>query len=632
MCGIVGFYDRSGTAKFNDLDKMVKTLQHRGPDDCGHTFIKSDHFYVGLGHRRLSVLDLSINGKQPMSYDHLEITYNGEVYNYRELRSELINLGYKFLSDSDTEVILKAFHAWGIDSVERLNGMFSFVIFDKKVSKFYLVRDRAGVKPLYYYYKEGVFLFSSELRAFHANASFKKVLSNKGLSLYFQFGYVPEPYSIFENTFKVRAGHYLEFNLLTNELNEQQYWNLLDFYEKPKLEISLHAAQKKVEELIISSCKYRTISDIPVGIFLSGGYDSSLVSSVLSNNNSPLKTFTIGFEDDALDESVDARLIANHLNLKNKSSHMTSADLVMLTKAMGNVFDEPFGDGSSIPTMHLSDFAKKQVGVALSADGGDEIFAGYSKYKTLLTIYNTFNFIPFSMRSLISRCLKKINPSKIPILNKKYNFYTRYTKVIEILGAANLSQALKSITTINTNHEVRSLIGSKFLDAKTNFDISTEKIENQLDKILFTDYKTYLTDNILVKVDRATMSSSLEGRNPLLDYRIIEYVSQLPQNYKLTKNNTKIILKEIVHSKIPKYLMDRPKKGFGVPMKDWLSEDLRSIVLDYLNEDRLKNAGILNCEEVLRIRDSFFKDKWVNPHKLWLILIFQIWYEEWFQK
>ena len=629
MCGITGFCDFNKQSDELILENMTAALHHRGPDDEGHRVIKSQLATVGLGHKRLSVLDLSINGRQPMSYKGLEIVYNGEIYNYKEIKSELIEAGYSFVSDTDTEVLLKAFHKWGLNSIKKLNGMYAFSVYDKNYNKLYLVRDRVGVKPLYFYRKEGLILFSSELKSFHQHPRFKKKICNPGLILYFKYSYIPEPYSIFEDTFKVKAGHYIEVDLAKNDIKECQYWNVKDFYTMPKLDISLEDAEQMVENLLISACEYRTISDIPVGIFLSGGYDSSLVAAILKDNKNSLETFTVGFDDSELNESQYAKTVSEFCKIPNNNKIVSRSDLIETTKTMCEVFDEPFGDGSALPTIILSQFAKTKVGVALSADGGDEVFAGYKKYETVMSLHSKFSRIPKYLRFLCTFILNSVNPKFIPFFNRTYNFSTRYTKIVNILASKNTSEALNAISVYNSDKEVKALIREKFVDTKTNFDIPTDDISDDLDKMLFTDYKTYLPDDILVKVDRATMNASLEGRDPLLDHRIIELMARLPSKYKLKNGKTKIVLKKIVHSHIPKKLMDRPKMGFGVPMQSWLKADLKPLLLHYLDDNRLIRENILDYRVVSRLRDSYLKNKNENAHKLWLILVFEMWYERW---
>ena len=298
MCGISGFCDFKKKSSENILKNMTDALIHRGPDSSGYSFFEYETYQVGLGHRRLSILDLSTQGHQPMKYKNLEIVYNGEIYNFKEIRKELEDSNYIFGSNTDTEVILKAYDKWGLKMVDRFIGMFAIVIYDKTTSTLLCIRDRAGVKPLYYYFKDGLFLFASELKSFYKHKEFQKQISKEGLSLFFQYGYILEPYSIFEDTYKLKAGHYLKLDLKTSVININKYWDVIDFYNKPKLDISFEEAKQETEQLLKSACEYRMVSDVPVGIFLSGGYDSSVVTSILQNQRSEkLNTFTIGFKE-----------------------------------------------------------------------------------------------------------------------------------------------------------------------------------------------------------------------------------------------------------------------------------------------------------------------------------------------
>ena len=385
MCGITGFIDYTTDTSEDTLSKMNTELTHRGPDDHGKSYFLHDHFSVGLAHRRLSILDLSNKGKQPMQFESLVIVYNGEIYNFREIRSELISHNYTFVSDCDTEVILKAFHRWGIDCVKKFNGMFSFSLLDKKTNKLFIVRDRCGVKPCFYYKKNNLILFSSELKSFHKHPRFEKRINTNSLGLYLQYGYVPEPFTIFENTFKVKAGTYLQIDLLRNHITEEQYWNVSSFYEKPRLNIDSLEASEELENLMQSSFDYRMVSDVPVGVFLSGGYDSSLVTALLQKESTKkLNTFTIGFNETNYNEANFANAVSKHLGTNHNEYYCSQQDVLNMLPGLCEIYDEPFADSSSIPTILVSKLAKESVSVSLSADGGDEIFGGYSKYTQCL--------------------------------------------------------------------------------------------------------------------------------------------------------------------------------------------------------------------------------------------------------
>jgi asparagine synthase (glutamine-hydrolysing) len=609
---------------------MTDVLYHRGPDDSGYFYEENGYVQIALGHRRLSILDLSTHGHQPMSFEHLDIVFNGEVYNFKEIKKELLELGYGFYSDSDTEVILKSYHQWGIKAVDRFNGMFAITIYDKKSNKLIFIRDRAGVKPFYYYKKDSLILFSSELKSFHKHPNFQKEINKNSLSLYLQFGYIPEPHSIFKNCYKLKAGHYIEIDLKSQKFEEKKYWDVVDFYNKPKLDISQDEAIEKTEDLLKSSFEYRMVSDVPVGVFLSGGYDSSVVTAILQNQRSEkLNTFTIGFKEKGFDEAPYAKQVAKYLGTNHTEYYCTQKDALEIIPKLCEMYDEPFGDSSAIPTTLVSQLARKYVTVSLSADGGDEIFAGYSKYTTTMQYFNKFNSVPNSIKSIVSFGMDNINPKHIPILNKTYNFATRYEKINAILKAKNSVEAMKYTSEYFTKKERDKLLKVGFDDLKTNFDINVANTNDEINQMLAIDYKTYMVDDILTKVDRATMSVSLEGREPLLDYRLIEFVSQLPSNLKYKNGDKKWLLKQITHKYLPKKMMDRPKQGFGVPLTEWFRDELKEYFMVYLDEKRIEKEGLFDSKEIVKLRDSYLLGNKENVQKLWFLLMFEMWYEKW---
>lgn len=630
MCGIAGFCDFAKKSSNDILKNMIDILHHRGPDDSGYFWDENEYSQIALGHRRLSILDLSAHGHQPMSFEHLDIVFNGEVYNFKEIKKELLELGYDFYSDSDTEVILKSYHQWGLKAVDKFNGMFAITIYDKKANKLIFIRDRAGVKPFYYYKKDSLILFSSELKSFHKHPNFQKEINRNSLALYLQFGYIPEPHSIFKNSYKLKAGHYIEIDLKSQNFEEIKYWDVVDFYNKPKLDISQDEAIEKTEELLKSSFEYRMVSDVPVGVFLSGGYDSSLVTAILQNQRSEkLNTFTIGFKEKGFDEAPYAKEVAKCLGTNHTEYYCTQKDALEIIPRLCEQYDEPFGDSSAIPTTLVSQLARKYVTVSLSADGGDEIFAGYSKYTTTIQYFNKFNSVPNSIKSLISFGMDNINPKHIPILNKTYNFSTRYEKINAILKAKNSIEAMKYTSEYFTKKERDKLLKVHFDDLSTNFDIQIADTNDEINQMLAIDYKTYMVDDILTKVDRATMSVSLEGREPLLDYRLIEFVSQLPSNLKYKNGDKKWLLKQITHKYLPKEMMDRPKQGFGVPLTEWFRDELKEYFMIYLDEKRIEKERLFNSKEIVKLRDSYLSGNKENVQKLWFLLIFEMWYEKW---
>jgi len=630
MCGIAGFIDFNKKLDDTSLASMTDVLHHRGPDDSGYSFYGEQQATIGLGHRRLSILDLSSHGHQPMAYKNLEIIFNGEVYNFREIRQELELLKYSFDSDSDTEVILKAYHQWGIDAVYKFNGMFSIAIFDKGANKVLLIRDRAGVKPLYYYNENGNILFASELKSFHEVECFKKRIHQDALALYLQYGYVLQPYTIFENTYKLNSGCFLEIDLTTQNVVESTYWDAIDYYNKPKLKISDQEATEEIEALLKTSFEYRMVADVPVGVFLSGGYDSSLVTAILqSNSTNKINTFTIGFNEKSFDEAPYAKQVSGHLGTNHTEYYCTQNDALDIIPELPEIYDEPFGDVSAIPTTLVSKLARKDVTVSLSADGGDELFAGYTKHQSSLDYYNRYVSLPGALKSTFKFGLSKFDPASIPYFKNTFNFETKYEKLQNVLNAKTAANVLKFTRQYFTREQINRLLIAPTIELETHFDDEVNSHNDQVNRMLAVDSKTFMLDDILTKVDRATMSVSLEGREPMLDHRLIELAAQLPSNLKYRDGQKKWLLKEITHKYLPKEMMDRPKKGFGVPITQWFNDELKEYLMLYLSSSRLDRDGVFNTSEVISLRDKYLNGGIGGAQKLWRILMFQMWYERW---
>lgn len=624
MCGIVGLVDFNCKSDISVLKKMTNVLFHRGPDKCGYFFGQSQ---VGLGHRRLSILDLSDHGNQPISFGDLIMVYNGEVYNYIEVRNELEKLGYEFESSSDTEVVLKAYHKWGIDAVHRFNGMFAFAIFDSQKQNLILVRDRAGVKPLYWYQNDGLFLFSSELKSFHEHPAFIKEINHDGLTLFLKYGYIPQPYSIFNHVHKLNAGHTLTLNLNDRTLTTEKYWDVIDFYKQPKLNISEQEALEVVESLLKSACEYRMVADVPVGIFLSGGYDSSAVTSLLQTERTKkIKTFSIGFHDEKFNEAHHAKNVAEYLNTDHTEYYISHTDTLKILPKLPEIWDEPFGDPSSIPTVLVSMLARSEVSVALSADGGDEIFGGYDKYTGIRRKLDVFNKLPFFLNKPSKALLRGRFTQTIAEKAGFFNAKDRLNRFSEMIGE-NEKEMLKLGSQAFTDIELSGILLNKVGKVQTEFDAEINL--SWLDNVLAIDYKTYQSDDILTKVDRATMSVSLEGREPLLDYRVIEFVAKLDPNMKIKNGTKKYLLKKIVHKYLPEEIMDRPKMGFGAPIFDWFKAEFKDYLMTYLSEERLEQGCIFNVKSVISLRDRYLAGLDVNINQIWYLLMFEMWREKW---
>ncbi|MBA4239899.1 MAG: asparagine synthase (glutamine-hydrolyzing) [Sphingobacteriaceae bacterium] len=632
MCGISGFIDFNQQSSVDVLMKMTDTLYHRGPDGSGYEFFQTNTFQIGLGHRRLSIIDLSETGKQPMKFEHLWVTFNGEVYNYSEIKTELTNLNHQFLGHSDTEVILHAFVEWGISCIEKFIGMFAFVIYDTKSEEIYCVRDRAGIKPFYYYWKDGLFLFASELKAFHQHPQFKKEINLDSVAAFMQFGNVPTPHCIFNHCYKLKSGHYLKFSLHTSQISTHKYWDVYDAYNKPKLDISFIEAKQETEKILKSAFDFRMVSDVPVGVFLSGGYDSACVAALLQKDRTErLKTFTIGVPDIGLNEAPYAKDVAKHLGTEHYEYQCTQAEALELITDLPYYYDEPFADSSAIPTTLVCKMAKKQVTVALSADAGDEIFAGYNRYDYMMKHGKRLNQLPKFMRKGMSGIMNVVPSDKIPVLKNKYNFHNRYEKLKSLLNDPSSKNMMLSLSKQYNESQLKRLIKSGFKNIETDYlsEALHQDYHSPLSYMMAIDYQTYLLDDILQKVDRASMTASLEGREPFLDHRIIEWAAQLPDNYKYYKGTKKHILKEIVYQYIPKELMDRPKMGFAIPIENWLMFDLKDKVLYYLSDEKIIEQGILNVDFIREIKLNFYSGKKELANKLWYILMFQMWYEKW---
>lgn len=632
MCGISGFIDFKKTTTQNILEKMNRTMQHRGPDGEGYGMYQNDIATVGLGHRRLSIIDLSEGGSQPQTFGSLHITFNGEIYNYAEIKAELEIKGHSFHSHSDTEVILHAYAEWGSKSLQKFIGMFALVIYDEANKQLFACRDRAGVKPFFYYWKNGLFLFASELKAIVQHPAFTKEINLAAAAAYMQYGYVPTPHCIFKDTHKLKPGHFLDFNITNRELNVKQYWNVYDAYNKPPLKIDLPEAIEETEKLLTNAFQYRMVSDVPVGVFLSGGYDSSCVTALLQKNNTEkIKTFTIGVPDAGLNEAPYAKEIAAHLGTDHTEYYCTQKEALEIVPQLPFFYDEPFADSSAIPTSLVSKIAREKVTVALSADAGDEIFAGYNRYDYIMKYGKQLQAIPGFMRKSAAALLNIIPAGSIPILNKKYLFHSRYEKVKLLLKSPTEHNILLSLTKQMGEDDIAALFKSPIDILSTAFDSKELKPEfhSTLSYIMAIDYQTYLLDDILQKVDRAGMSVSLEGREPFLDHRIIEWAAQLPMEYKYNKGNKKYILKQIVHKYLPKEMMDRPKMGFGIPIANWLQNDLKPFVDEYFDEPFIIKQNIFNNAEIQRIKKSFYQGKIERAEKIWYLLMFQMWYDKW---
>ncbi len=628
MCGIAGYIDFHKLTPNETIEQMIKTLNHRGPDDKGAEQYNNDYATIGLAQSRLSIIDLSSAGHQPMHYKNLSIVFNGEIYNFMFLRTELEKLGHRFISNSDTEVILHSYQHWGTEFVHRLIGMFVIVIYDKEEDKLLIYRDRAGIKPVFYYWNNDLFLFASELKALFIHSQFQKRIDRNALALFFDFGYIPAPYSIFIDTFKLEPGKYLIIDLKRKELFLYKYWNIDDYYRKSKYAINYLEAKKHLVDLLTSSCNYRMVADVPVGIFLSGGYDSSIVTALLQKERTEkLKTFTIGFED-GKNEAPFAKKVAQYLGTDHTEYLCTTKEAQDIISELPYYYDEPFADSSAIPTILVSKVAHNHVKVALSADAGDELFAGYLTYSKFDNILTFLNSVPRPLHYLMRPSLAFL--SELMPLDKS-EIKHKLKSISNALHSDSLTQAieLRRLATSLPVFYKKELFINAYETYRTKYDNDFSKFGSFLEISLAIDYEMYLQNDILTKVDRATMSVSLEGREPLVDHRLAEFVSQLPIEYKYNKQGGKRILKDIVHENIPKELVDRPKTGFSLPIYKWLKGDLDYLIDEYLNEKSINESGIVNSDFIVHIVKLFKKDKFYYKPLIWKLLMYQMWYFKW---
>lgn len=645
MCGIAGFIDfrqmkqpdTNGKSAEDILINMTDSLAHRGPDDRGYNIWNIENAIIGFGFRRLSIIDLSILGHQPMfsKNGRWVIIFNGEIYNYKEIKAELLSLGYQFASNTDTEVIMNAFDYWGEKAIHRFIGMYAFALYDMRDHKIHIYRDRAGVKPLYYYWKDNLFLFASELKAFHQHPDFQKEIDLDALALYFTYTYIPAPYSIFKSTFKLTPGHFMTIDLGTQKIEIKKYWDVYDYYAKPPLNISKEDAITETKRLLKSSCEYRMVADVPVGIFLSGGYDSGITTALLQQDRTEkLKTFTIGYEEKSFDETTEAKQVAQHLGTDHTQYICSTQEAVDILSTLPFFYDEPLGDTSIIPTTLVSQLARKSVTVALSADAGDETFAGYPRYEYIVKQQNYLKHMPNALAKLMAKGLSYIEPKHIPLLNRAYNINSRFDKVINLLSNSSVSNAYKLFLSYFSENDVRQLIKQPIAFQPTVIDTLPPNGHNgdAVQSMLAIDYKSYMVDCILAKVDRATMSVSLEGREPLLDHRIVEFAAQLPSCFKYHDGIKKVLLKEIVHQHIPQEIMVKRKMGFGAPVHVWFKDKVAIDMLrTYLDPKIIERQGILNVKMVENLMNAYYAGTSVDFNKIWLLLVFQMWYKEWME-
>ena len=631
MCRITGILEFTNRSISQDvLIKMRDSLSAGGPDSAG-IFIDG---MVGLAHRRLSIIDLSESGSQPMIWGKWVISYNGEIYNYKEVKEKLIRFGYSFNTQTDTEVIIKAFDHWGIDAMKRFRGMFAFALWDKEKKKLTLCRDRLGVKPLYWYYKNGLFLFASEIKAFHQHPSFDKNLNLSSLPHYLKKGYFHADESIYKYVKKVPPGSLMEIDS-AQQIKINPYWDIQNIYEnsvidsRPEDEIL-----EDLEPVLAEAFSLRMVADVEVGMFLSGGIDSTLVAALLQRQSSrPLQTFTIGFQDKRFNEAEVASEVANQLGTTHSTLYCTESEFKSVIPELSDIYDEPFGDASAIPTYLVSKLARKKVKVALSGDGGDELFGGYSRYKFARHSSSILS-IPYPLRKVLHKLSYLISPVQIMELAAKFNISSysqvgdKYFKFQQILLATDIEDFFEKSSSYSIDHHINKL--TKRLNLKTINGV--KKTPKNLISFLGMKYiLTYVPGDILTKVDRASMCVALESREPFLDPEIIKFAFTIPDHLKISeKGENKYLLRKILSKYISPELLNRPKQGFSVPIEKWLHGFLKAELLEIGNDQYFFEVFEFDKNYFSQILKSFFGgENKHNPQFIWFIYCLYNWYVRW---
>jgi len=642
MCGIVGFLTPTAAPKNAEyIGVMTDCLSHRGPDDRGEWI--SDDGRTALGHRRLSILDLSDNGRQPMqsASGRYTIVYNGEVYNFRELREEL-GSDYPFRGQSDTEVLLAAFEARGVeDAVKQFRGMFAFAVWDEKERCLWLARDRVGKKPLYYSHSANHFVFGSEIRALTKSPWVASDISREALALYLKFSYVPAPCSIYENVWKLRPGTLLSVKEDSPlKLNESLYWDFSKIVAdggRNSLRFETEeTAVDQLEQLLSEAVRMRMISDVPLGAFLSGGIDSSTIVSLMQKESSrPVKTFSIGTHHSDYNEAQYAKQVASHLGTDHTELYITESEAQEVIPELPRIYDEPFADTSQIPTYLVSKLARKDVTVCLSGDGGDELFGGYNRYLFIDRYWKRLRWIPAFLRRALGAGLHGVSLSQ---WEKLMNVFAAVTPkgLLPALPAEKIHKVgslLKSANGLDVQDvffakwpDVSDLvIGARPMDDESLLCEQPPEGLQLASQQMWVDMQTYLVDDILVKLDRATMAVGLEGRAPLLDQRIVEFAWSLPQSMKIRNGKGKYLLRKVLSRHVPENLIDRPKMGFDLPIAQWLRQDLRNWAEARLDSAVIRRQGFLNVHRVEKVWKEHLAGRVDRSGAIWNVLMFQEW-------
>lgn len=646
MCGITGFIDRSAARERVDLHtialRMSDALTHRGPDDGG-IWIDPEGG-LGLGHRRLSIVDLSPEGHQPMlsADERYVLVYNGEIYNFTQLRDELENLEHKFRGHSDTEVILAAICEWGLEvAVKRFVGMFAFGLWDQREQRLHLVRDRIGEKPLYYGWVGNVFLFGSELKALRAHPAWHGEIDRGALALFMRFSYIPTPYSIYKGIGKLVPGTIFSLSLPQREGQVTTYWSAKEVAEaglKNPFTGNDAEALAQLEEVLRVAIAGQMVADVPLGAFLSGGIDSSLVVALMqAQSATPVKTFTIGFHEADYNEAEFAKAVAQHLGTDHTELYVTPKEAIDVIPRLPSLYDEPFADASQVPTFLVSEMTRRNVTVSLSGDGGDELFGGYNRYFWGQSIWEKVGWLPCEVRNIAARGMTTVSPAAwdkalqalSPILPRAFKQATpgdKLHKLAEVLAVENPEAMYRNLVSC-WKTPTAVVLGSQELSTILSNHRQEAPWSDFMLRMMYLDLVTYLPDDILVKVDRAAMGVSLETRVPYLDHRLVEFAWQLPLSLKIRHNQGKWLLRQLLYKYVPPALIERPKTGFGIPINQWLRGPLREWAESLLNEKRLQREGYFDPVAIRAKWTEHLSGQRNWQFLLWPVLIFQSWLE-----
>jgi len=611
---------------------MTDRIAHRGPDDTGEWF--DDRDGLALGFRRLSIVDLSPAGHQPMlsAPGRYVLAFNGEVYNFEDIRRELIETGNapQFRGHSDTEVMLAAIEAWGVEAaVKRFIGMFAIVLWDREQRQLHLIRDRIGVKPLYYGTVNGTFFFASELKAMHAHPGFEADIDRDALALYFRYTYIPAPFTIYQGIRKVMPGTILTVKP-DGETRETTYWSaaaVADQGRANRFASDENEAADQLDALLRDAVRLRMISDVPLGVFLSGGIDSSVVTALMqAQSSTPVKTFSIGFLEQDYNEAVHAARVAGHLGTQHTEMYVQAEEAMAVIPKLPSMYDEPFADSSQIPTHLVSAMARKHVTVSLSGDGGDELFGGYYRYFLGQRAFRYIARVPRPLRGITGRAMSSIpKPAWDRVLPRQNRAGERIHKLARIMSTGDENTMYFELV----SHWRNVVLGAKPLDAPFADRSRWPKLDDPIERMMYLDQMSYLPDDILAKVDRASMAVSLEAREPLLDHRLIDFAWRLPLKMKVRDGKGKWLLRKVLNRYVPEELIERPKMGFGIPVGAWMRGPLRDWAESLLEEGRLRAEGFLDAAAVRSMWKAHVAGQGEWQHYLWVVLMFQAWQDEW---